>query len=982
MKNKLFLLLLFGYLSFTAHAQEIVVEGTVLSEDNLPIPGVTVVIKGTSKGSATDFDGIFSIKADSNDILVFSYVGYNTQEIQVTGSEPMTVILKESISTLDQVVVVAYGTQSKRSLTGAVVEIKAEEIVNQPVTNFTNSLQGAAPGLQTFNSSGQPGASASFLIRGIGSASAGTEPLIVVDGIIYPASLSTINPNDIESISVLKDAASASLYGSRAANGVITITTKAGRKNQKISYTLETSVGVSERTNPNDFRVANTAEYIEYYREAVINSGGNPSDPNAGGLFLPIDQPFDTNWVDEAFRSGFINNYDFSVRGGNENTSLFASLGYAEETGIVIATGFERITGLLKIEHQANKRFKFGGSAQITYRDRDNVISNGRAGQLSGAFQTAPIEPIFATPDLIGTAGEGAGFNFAIPSNASHNPVASAALNSNNEKTYTINSIVNADYEFTDWLKADIKVSHLLEFSNERESTSKLYRAENQGGTTEESRTSRNVTTLSGSLRYSEQFGNDHLLSAQLGGEMFRQRFNGLSASANNFTFDNINNVGLGGVATAEDIGSDFNGLSTVGFFARLKYSFKDKIFLELSGRRDGASNFGPDNRWGNFGAIGASYIVSEDLFQNSSFLDLLKLRVSYGSSGNNNIGNFGWRDLYDVGVNSVSPSGNVYNGVLITSPSNSELKWEKNLQLDLGLDFALFNNRISGSVDFFTRSSQDLLFDIPLSQTTGFDENTVNSTGEFGNTGMEFDVSWYNIRGGNFTWRSNFNYAFYDQEIKVLPDGDVVFDTRIWSEGGRSDNWFIQQYAGVDPLTGTALYYDADGNITSTPSSDNRVVVGQRTPDSYGSFTNTLTYKDLSFSFTFYGSFGSDGYFDLGQDLGGDGINFPANFWTYQLNRWQQIGDITDVPRADINGNTNVNSTRFLYDESYVRLQNVNLHYSLPGDIEKRLGVNDVSFNISGQNLWVFTNWPGYDPTSETYPVPRILTMGASVTF
>lgn len=981
MRDKLFfILLLSSFITIKGYTQEIALNGKVQDQNNYPIPGVSILVKGTNTGTVTDFDGNFSIKVRSGGVLQFSYVGYSTQEVVVTSFEPLTIILKESLSQLDEVVVIAYGQQVKRSVTGSILSIKAEEITVQPTVNFTNSLQGLAPGLQTFNGNGQPGAEAGFLIRGIGSANAGIAPLIVVDGAVYGAGLSSINPNDIASVSVLKDAAAAAIYGSRAANGVVLVTTKSGTPG-KTTYTFSTSVGISEVTNPNDFRVANASEYVEYYREAIINGGGNPND-DTSGFFLPVAQEFNTDWVDEAFQAGIYQIYDFAARGGNDNTNFYASLGYSKQTGTVIATGFERVTGLLRVNHKANERFSYGGSAQVTYRNSDNLISGtGRSGQLSGAFNAAPIEPVFATPDLFGTNGEGAGFNFAIPSNASHNPVATAVLNTNNSRAYTVNVSLNMGYNFTKWLRGEIQGSHLFNTITDRESTGKLYRAENQGGTTEEARGINNVTNITGSLTFEKEFG-DHTVSLKMGGEMFRQQFRSLEASANNFAFGNINNVGNGGIATAESISSGFNALNTAGFFGRIKYSYKEKLFLELSGRRDGASNFGPDNRWGNFGAVGVSYIVTEDVFQDVAFLDLLKIRASYGSSGNNNIGNFRWRDLYEIGVNSITPSGTVYNGVLSVSPPNASLKWEKNIQLDVGIDVSLLNNRIAFTIDYFRRNSRDLLFELPLSQTTGFSELLINSDGAFLNTGVEFELNWTNVKTGDFSWNTDINYAFYDQEIRTLPGGDVIFNTRLWTEGGRSDNWYLQRYAGVDPATGEATYLDANGDRTTFPDSDNRVVTGQRTPDSYGAVINTFNYKGLSLSVMFYGSFGAEDFFDLGQDLSADGLNFPSNIWANQLNRWQQPGDITNVPRADINSGNQVISTRFLYDSSFIRLQNVSLSYSLPDDVEKSLNVNDISLNITGQNLWVFTDWPGYDPTSEIYPVPRIITFGASVSF
>ncbi len=979
MKQILFLLLMVSSF-FTVTAQQ-VIQGKVTNEKNEPLFGVTIVKEGTDTGTNTDFDGNYAINAAIGDVLRFSYIGFATQRVSVT-TNILNVVLLEDLNELDEVVVVAFGTSTKKALTGALESIKTDEILKQPQTNFTNSLQGLAPGLQVLEGSGQPGEGAEFRIRGIGSLSAGNEPLIVVDGAVFNGGLSQLNPADIESVNVLKDASAASIYGSRAANGVVLITTKIG-DGQKTTFSISTEVGFTTNTNPNNFRVMNTAEYVEYYREAMINSGIDPDDSTTG-FYLPIVQAFDTNWVDEAFQTGSFKKYDFSARGGNEKTSFFTSLGYTDQKGTIIGTDFERITGTLNVKHKANDKFDYGAKIQLNYRTTNDLISDGgRSGQLSGAFNTAPTESIFATADT-NPAFVGAGYNFDIPSNAQHNPVASAALNRNSNEVWSFNTNLNLGYNFTPSLRGEVLANYYYYSTTEKEQVGKLYKAETEGGNSTENRLNGNTFNFIGSLAYHKKIAEDHSIGLKAGFETTRERFSELGVDANDFVFANLNDVGLGiGEFQPNDISSDFDALNVAGFFGRLNYAYKDKIFIEGSLRRDGASNFGEDNRWGTFGAVGLSYVVSDDLFPNSKWVNNLKLRASYGTSGNNNIDNFLWRDLYRLGVDYALSPTDILGGATISTPANPNLQWEKNQQLDIGIDFGLFNNRLSGTLEYFRRNSLDLLFDLPLSLTTGFEAQTINSDAELLNTGYEASLTAYILRSEDFYWRTDANIAFYDQEIVSIPD-EVVFSERIWQEGGRSDNWYLQRYQGVDPATGNALYLDAEGNTTPDfDGNESRVVVGQTTPDTYGSVTNTFKYKGLSLSFMVYFSQGSEGYFDLGEELNTDGANFSANQWAIALNRWQQPGDITDVPRALINNpNGGLTSTRFLYDESYVRLQNVSLGYTLPSDLVNSLGMSNISFKLSGQNLWVHTDFPGYDPTSEAYPLPRTITFGANLSF
>ncbi len=976
-----------------ARAQDLTVSGRVSAqEDGTGLPGINVIVKGTTIGTTTDVDGNYRIsQVQPNAVMIFSSIGYVSEEVEVNGRSVIDVVMVRDITALEEVVVVAFGTSQKAAVTGALESIKSEDIIRQQQANVSKAIQGLVPGLQVLDGNGQPGSAGGFLIRGIGSLEAGNGPLIVVDGAVFNGSLSQLNASDIESINVLKDASSAALYGSRAGNGVVLVTTKQGT-DRETTYTINAQAGFTETLNPNDFRVMNTAEYVEYYREAIINSGQDPDDTGSG-FFLPVNQEFDTDWVEEALQTGTFNKYDFTASGGNEKTSFFSSLGYFYQEGTIVATDFERVNGTLNLKHQASDKFDLGGKIQVTYSNADNLISEGgRSGQFSGAFETAPTEPIFATPDLIGGPDEGAGYNFEIPSNARHNPVATAILNNNTTETWATNNNFNLGYNFTPEIRGEALANYYFFSTTNRETIGKLYRAETDDGTAVEERITGNTFNFIGTMAYKKELQN-HGFGLKIGFENTRQRLNALDVTTNNFTFPNLNAVGFGNNVVLQDIGSDFEGLSVAGFFGRVNYSFRDKLFFEGSIRRDGASNFGPDTRWGTFGAAGVSYILSEEQFiKDLSFFNHLKLRVSYGSSGNNNFGQFLWRDLYKPDVIFTTGPGpeNANSGVGTLDPSNPNLRWEKNLQFDAGVDFTIFDNKVSGSLDYFRRVSQDLLFAKPLSLTTGFEEVIVNSEAEILNTGIEVSLGLFPVRNDDFVWRVDANFAFYNQEITSIPD-EVVFTTNIWQKGGRSDNWYLQRYAGVDPDTGEALFLTADEVSTTDYNGDeDRVIVGQRTPDTYGGITNALEYKGISLSFMFYYSFGSDGYFNLAQDLSTDGGSFPANQWSNVLNRWQQPGDITDVPRALVNNpNGDLVSTRYLYDESFIRLQNVSLGYSLPQAIVGKLGMSAISVNVTGQNLWISTDFPGYDPTSasnsnfdESYPLARTITFGVNLSF
>jgi len=967
------------FLSFIAIGQT--VNGTVKDSEGTRLPGVSVIEKNTTNGTVTDTEGNYTLTLQKeNATLIFSSLGFVTREIVLKGREQIDLVLLEDVKSLDEVVVIAYGASEKRKFTGSLSTVSTDEIDQIPQTSPIQMLQGRAAGVLVEDNSGAPGSVGDILIRGVGSYNADQSPLYVIDG-IPTSNFSAFNPNDIESISILKDAAATSIYGSRASNGVVLITTKKG-KSGKTKITFNAQAGFSDLENPNDFRVLNATEYKEYYQEAYRNGG-----LNAETLMPENSDSINTAWVDDVLQTGVTQQYEVTASGGTDVVRHFVSVSYFNQKGIVIGTNFERYTGRVNLGLSPSEKLQLDINILGAFTKRDlQYADGGRSGIFSGSFNIAPT----ASPFASGTTPlnlNGLGYNFNLPSNAGHNPIASNDINSRTSNSYRALPSLQVTLEpiknFT--IKSSLAVDLLV--SKEEAFQSKFYFAETDNGLSEANTEFSTRTNFNAIAQYEYSFG-DHTITPTVGVETFKRVFTAEGAESREFGFDGISLVGEG--ATMLDIDSDYSAHTLFSVFSKVNYAFKDKLFLDLTYRTDGSSRFGPENRYGQFYGIGSGYdLTGEGFLQGQNILSQLRVRASYGIQGNYNIGNYSWRKTYNSQGAFIVPGGG-NPGAQPEDPGNEFVQWEESVTSNVGIDFGLIGDRITGTIEYYTRGSDALLGDRLISQTSGF-SSFADNIGDIQNRGFEIAISTVNIRKEDFLWRSGINLTFNNNEIQKLNTvGDTVatnFNVNI--VGQPFGQWYLPQYAGVDPGTGRPLYRTVDGGLSYNTSEALTTVSGQSAlnPDFYGGITNTISYKGFTFSALVYFKYGFSVYNDLRQQLSVPGTN---NVSAANLARWQEPGDITDVPKADFNdpNSPQFNSTRWLEDGSFIRLRNVSLSYSLPTTLINKWGMSDVTLSLRGVNLLTFTKYSGYDPNvgdfdeDNDYPINRTITFGISANF
>lgn len=978
---------------FNAFGQS-TVSGTVTSENGDALPGVTVVVKNANNGTITDIEGKYNLSiTGESPVLIFSFVGYEKQEVEVGSRSTVNISLTESLQSLDEVVVIAYGATEKRKFTGSLTTVESQDISQIPQASPIQMMQGRASGVLVEDGNGQPGSMGSIIIRGVGTLQTGSstrEPLYVIDG-TPTSSLSALNPNDIASISILKDASATSIYGSRASNGVVLITTKTGSVGGT-KFTFNAQYGFSDIENPNNFRMMDASEYKNYYREAYTMAGENPDDPSSG-FYLPTNaDSLNTNWVDDVTRVGKTQMYELTMSNGTDKSNLYSSVSYFNQEGVVIGTDFERFTGRVNYSLAPVDNFKVDLNVLGAYTQEDLEFNQGgRSGIFSGAFNIAPTASPFAsasTPDAL----SGLGYNFNLPSNANHNPIASDAMNFNERAQIRVFPTVRLTYDPVENLTLASSASVDYRVGERNLYQSKFYLAETDNGRAELENETFTDANFNVTAKYDLAISADHQLSPLLGFETFKSTYTNQYSDSRDFAFDGVNNVAFGGVPLSRDFA--YNSNTLVSFFARLNYSFQNKLFVDATYRRDGSSRFGPENRWGGFYAFGAGYdLTGEPFMQSQSLLSTLKLRASYGIQGNNAIGDFGWRNSYSSGGQFIVPptgggSGLPNAGSQPDTPGNENLKWEQSGSFNVGIDFGIIDNRIIGTVEYYKRSSIDLLAPRLISQTSGFTE-IIDNVGNVDNSGVEISLNSQNIKSGDFEWNTNFNISLNTNEIVALNgEADTLFadDRTVRIVGQPLDQWYLPQYAGVDSDTGNPVYYTPEGGVSSDINEASRAISGQSslTPDFYGALTNTLSYKGLSLSFMLYFKSGFDVYRDNLQNLSlPSGNNQPAS----NLTRWQQAGDQTDVPRADDQG-AQYDSDRWLEDGSYLRLRNISLSYLLPNSASEKLGMSDIRLSLRGVNALTFTKFNGFNPDvglyeeDSDYPLNRTITFGLSATF
>ena len=998
--KKFYAILVFFVVALVSVSAQRTITGTLIDSDGLGVIGANIIVKGTTIGTVSDLDGTYSIEVPNTaEILVYSYTGYTTVEREIGSNSVIDVTMKLNSELLDDVVIVGYTEGARLKEVASLSSINSDAVQNRPNPNVISSVQGQIPGLYTSASSGQPGSGQAVRIRGTGSITAGRNPLYVVDGVIIQTGsvsqldsgnnatdiLSMINPNDIESVNVLKDASATALYGSRGSNGVIVINTKRG-KSGKTSVTLKTQYGTSEATF-GKFKLLNAQQQFDYDRSVLANSGLDEDAINNQRPASLLDNT--TDWLDAAFRTGTNYNVELQASGGNEKTRFFVSGGHSQTEGTQIFSDYQRTSLRTNLDHTATDRLSFGIDMNVAYSQQANAVNGNRfQSPILSAFSTTPLQGA-VNPDTgelyVGDETEYIGFT-------GDNFLYSLPLNPVDVNTFRMLTTLNLEYKFTDNFKFTQKTN--VDFINDNsknfdDPTTNDGRDDN-GSLTSSFNQNRAITSQS-FLKYFTDFGNgDHNIDVLAGFEYQRVNTNQFFASGIGFADGRLQT--LNSSAEPQSVGGSISNYAFVSFLTNINYDLQGKYLATVSFRRDGSSRFGANNRWGNFWSIGGAWRISdEDFFPEGGILSEMKLKSSYGTAGNAAIGNFPSLELYGF--------GNSYQGNPGSSPSqisNPDLAWETSNQFNVGLDFGILDNRIVTTVEYYKKVASDLLLNVPVSRISGF-STALKNIGEIQNTGVEVTVVADVVKTEDFSWRSNFNIAFNRDKITSLPDGeDIANGTQVQRVGEPIRSIFIQSWAGVNPADGTPLWHTADdeGNINGITGNYNdagQFIVGNATPDFTAGWTNEFSYKGLYLSAYFYTAQGHELYNSSRPFIESDGSRFGWVQIEEVLDHWEQPGDIAERPLPITGGNNNSNrtSTRYLEDASFVRLKTLTLGYTLPRNVLDKIKVANANLYISGNNLWTQTKYSGIDPeASETgseffrYPVGKSLTFGLDLTF
>ncbi|MFN8353419.1 MAG: SusC/RagA family TonB-linked outer membrane protein [Spirosomataceae bacterium] len=969
-KKLLFSLGLMLALIVQVWAQDRSVTGKVTSgEDSSPLPGVSVAIKGSTKGAQTDANGVYKISVPNNAVLLFSYIGFETQQVTVGAKSVIDVSLKPDAKTLQEVTITAgYGQYEKKSFTGARGELKSKGIENRPFSSAVGALQGQVAGLQTVATTGQPGAFQQVRIRGIGSINASAEPLYVIDGIVVNAgdfsnrttsssTLAGLNPNDIEEMVVLKDAASTSIYGSRGANGVILITTKKGKAG-KTQFSANAEYGTNNLSIPNLAKPLNRSEYLSLTEEGLKNAGASAATITNTLNALGASNTDDVDWLSAVTRTGQYQNYSLQAQGGDNKTTFFMSGGYYKEQATVIGSQFDRISGNANIRHNASEKLSF--SLNVNVSGSNQLTPNN-----GGAFANPVLSAYFLRPTQRIYNPDGS-FDVSTTTFANiYNPVALVAVNKN--KYFSLKGLAGMGAEYRPIKNLTLSTKYGIDFNAIEEN---YYRnpqfgdGRNTGGGAfaDYTRFFNWTWTNQADYRIYLNEAKDFTADVKVGYEaqLSKTYFSNVYSEGFPSSTDLIYPVVASTPKTASASGSDYSFASA---YSNVAFNYKNKYSLTGSARQDKSSRFGINNRTGNFWSVGAAWNIDQEAFlQNNSVVSALKLRASYGVNGNGGIGNYAWRATYGYGFNYNQVPGSAPNNI-----GNADLTWELSKPFNVGIDAGLLKDRINVSFDYYNRQTSNLLLDVPLSRTSGFSSQTAN-IGAMENKGFELTINASPVKAKDFSWDINFNIAVNKNKITALfQNQDILSGSFIRRVGLDYQTFYLREWAGVDPQTGNPLWYlntqNTDGTFDRTTTTNynaaQRIVTsGSATPKSFGGLTNTLRYKGLSLEFQFYFNFGNKVQDTWAAYLIGDGFNPSFNKYKKQLQRWQNPGDITDVPKYIYN-NSNLSysaSTRYLYDGGFIRLRNVVVRYELPKTVLKTLKLNTMSVYARGTNLWTKT--------------------------
>lgn len=967
-------LLLFGNL---LSAQTVVTGKVTDSKTGEAIPNASILVKGSSLGTSTDNSGSYKLSvSQDNAVLVITSLGYTKQELPVSGNLLNVALVSSGTKSLEEVVVVGYGTKIKKDVISSISKVGAKDFNNLPLPSFEQALQGRAAGVFINSGSGKLGQGLNVRVRGISSISANQQPFVVVDGVPIVSQaigsntepdnpLATINPDDIESIEVLKDAASSAIYGSRASNGVLLVTTKSGKQG-KTKVNAGILMGWSDPTRKAEF--LNAAQYRELFDTAAIHYRDDALDPASEYPLVAADEfagntgtddwnsTNDVNWANQAFQKGYVRQYNVSVTGGDAKTKFLASASYNDQKGIILANRLVRGNFRLNIDHTINKIFKVGTNISLNKTDNYSVPNDNA---FSNPLQLNAIPPIQPLKDVNGLYN-----NATIYYN---NLIEREDNNETLNKTYRSISNAYAEINFNSHLRFRSQAG--IDWNNLQENQF-LGRRTLDGapeGYSFNNQVTASVFTNTNTLNYNNSFGDDHILDGLVGIEYQRGQSSGASVTGLAFPNDKFTKIASAAIISAGS--STETGFKFLSYFARANYKFKDRYLIGASFRIDGSSRFGADNRYGTFPAVSAGWIISQESFlKNSNVVSFLKLRSSYGVTGNAEIGNFGSRSLYQAAAYA-SVSG------LITSQIGDEnLKWETTDQFDIGLDFGFFKNRLSGEIDVFTKKTKDLLLNVPTPATNGYTFITKN-VGDMKNKGIEIVLNGTIIQG-TFSWTTSVNISTYKNEVTrlvapVSPSGRTLGRLAVGAPFGQ---FYGRKYMGVDPANGDALFLAADGKSTTNDyGAAIDTVLGNPNPDYYGGWNNHFKYKAFDLDVQCQFVKGGDLYNMAGIFQSNNG-NYFDNQTVDQMNFWRKPGDVTNVPQPRLyTSNGDSKSSRWIQKGTYFRVKSINVGYNLSRDILKSLKMESARVYVSANNLFTFTKYTGYDPEVNTQFVGNV---------
>ena len=983
--------------------QKHTVSGTVIDEMGEPIIGANILVKGTATGTTTDLDGHFSLEAGGGQVtLVISYIGYKRLEVTATAGQPLNVRLEPEDNLMEEVVVTGYGTFKKSAYAGSASNVKGEKMQNIPASSFKDLLQGNASGVQFSASSGQPGAASTLKIRGMGSFNASNAPLYVIDGVPVRSGsinslssragldiMSTLNSSDIESITIIKDAAAASLYGSRAANGVVLITTKRG-KSGKPAFLFKADFGSSDFAM--DYRpIMGGEERRQYIYDGLVAGQIKRGKTEAAARayadkkidnFAPIPWCGYTDWDDVLFRKGSHSSYEASITGGADRFKYYSSLSYLKQDGIAYNSGLERISGRLNVDYQATDRLKIGTNMLLATVNQE-VNSEG----------TSYVSPFYTSRNAVVPSdpvrNEDGSWNRNMIRIGDRNPAQSAAYDYQREYVMRVFNTLFAEYEFIKDLKFRSTFSYdYVNTKGKDWSDPRTTEGADKNGAMDKRYSELRKMTWANQLSYRMTVAENHHLDALAGYEVDDQYSDYLLGQASNFATPQKNDISNG--MKTEAVGGRSTRSRMVSYISRLNYDYRNRYYLGGSFRTDGSSRFHRDSRWGSFWSVSGAWRAIEEGFlePTKGWLSDLKLRASYGVNGTLPSDLYGYMGLSDLTNGYLEQPG-----IIRSQLPNIDLQWETNHNLNLGLDFGLWS-RVNVTLEYYVRTTKNLLMDRPISMTTGFGSYLMN-IGEVKNQGVELEIGSTNVQTKDFTWTTNFNISHNRNEIVKL-DGiqtEIIGGYQIHKVGKPYRTFYMIEFAGINPDTGAPQFYtnekDANGNykkdITEDVSKANAAVLDKYAdPAVIGGLSNTLRYKWFDLSCMFSYQFGGYAYDVWAQKTEHGGNDMKANIPTYYRNSWRKPGDATDYelfyenPAVAMN---KISTSRRLHSTDFIRLKTLTLGFTLPKAWVKAAHLDNVRLYASANNLWTWASYDYYDPEatesgSATWGTPPLKTV------